>query len=238
MAIIPDWFGTVAIGTAPKNLSSVLGSEASQQLFLLGSRLLKVTLDKVLVILVGTVCLPLILLISLLVFCSSPGPIFYQQPRIGRDHTPFKIWKFRSMVTDADQVLAQYLACHPHLQQDWDQNQKLKDDPRITRVGKFLRRTSLDELPQLWNVLKGEMSLVGPRPITEEEVWRYDDKFDDYLQVLPGITGLWQVSGRNNLTYVERVNLDTYYVRNWSVRLDVYILMRTIKVVLVGDGAY
>ncbi len=142
------------------------------------------------------------------------------------------------MVTDADQVLAQYLASHPDLQEDWNQNQKLKDDPRITRIGKFLRRTSLDELPQLWNVLKGEMSIVGPRPITQEEVWRYDDKFDDYLQVLPGITGLWQVSGRNNLTYAERVDLDAYYVRNWSVRLDVYILMRTIRVVLVGDGAY
>ena len=216
----------------------MLGSEASVQLFSLRPRLLKVTLDKVLVALVGIVCLPLILLISLLVFCSSSGPIFYHQPRIGRDSKLFKIWKFRSMVTDADEVLAQYLACHPHLQEDWDQNQKLKDDPRITRIGKFLRRTSLDELPQLWNVLKGEMSMVGPRPITEEEVWRYEDKFDDYLQVRPGITGLWQVSGRNNLTYFERVDLDTYYVRNWSARLDIYILIRTIKVVLVGDGAY
>ncbi|MEM8504546.1 MAG: sugar transferase, partial [Cyanobacteria bacterium P01_D01_bin.1] len=165
-------------------------------------------------------------------------PIFYQQPRIGRDAKPFWIWKFRSMVIDADQVLAQHLALHPQLQQAWDQDQKLRDDPRITRIGKFLRQSSLDELPQLWNVLRGEMSMVGPRPITQEEVWRYGDKFDDYARVLPGMTGLWQVSGRNDLTYSERVNLDTYYVRNWSVRLDVYILLRTIKVVLVGDGAY
>lgn len=243
MAIISDWFGVVVLGTTAKNLSSglgssVLGSKDSKHLLVLGPRLLKATLDKGLVALVGIVCLPLILFISLLIFCSSSGPIFYQQPRIGLGAKPFRIWKFRSMVTDADQVLAQHLARHPQLQQDWDQNQKLKDDPRITRVGKFLRRSSLDELPQLWNVLKGEMSMVGPRPITQEEAWRYGDKFDDYLQVLPGITGLWQVSGRNNLTYDERVDLDTYYVRHWSARLDIYILMRTVKAVLVGDGAY
>ncbi|WP_227500000.1 undecaprenyl-phosphate galactose phosphotransferase WbaP [Synechococcus sp. PCC 7335] len=238
LIIIPDLFGMAALGIAAKDLGGVLGLEVHQQLFFLGPKLLKAALDKALVVLIGLACLPLIALISLLVFCGSSGPIFYQQTRIGRGGKLFRIWKFRSMVTNADQVLAQYFECHPQLRKAWDQDQKLKDDPRITQIGKFLRRTSLDELPQLWNVLRGEMSMVGPRPIVKDEVWRYGDKFDYYSQVLPGITGLWQVSGRNNLTYAERINLDTYYVRNWSVWLDIYILARTMKVVLAGDGAY
>ena len=122
--------------------------------------------------------------------------------------------------------------------QAWERDQKLKRDPRVTPIGRFLRRTSLDELPQLWNILRGEMSLVGPRPIVEEEIARYGDKFPLYIKVIPGLTGLWQVSGRNNITYEERVSLDAYYVRNWSVWLDVYILLRTVWVVLTGEGAY
>jgi lipopolysaccharide/colanic/teichoic acid biosynthesis glycosyltransferase len=142
------------------------------------------------------------------------------------------------MVMNGDQVLLQYLAQHPELALEWERNQKLKDDPRVTRIGKFLRRTSLDELPQLWNVLKGEMSLVGPRPIIQEEVARYGDRFSLYTQVYPGLTGLWQVSGRNDTSYDERVRLDTYYVRNWSLWLDIYLLARTAGVVLAGRGAY
>jgi lipopolysaccharide/colanic/teichoic acid biosynthesis glycosyltransferase len=142
------------------------------------------------------------------------------------------------MVQNADQVLSEYLREHPILRQEWDWNQKLKDDPRITRVGRFLRRTSLDELPQFWNALKQEMSLVGPRPIVQEEIHRYGEDFQLYQMVKPGITGLWQVSGRNSLSYERRVSLDSYYVRNWSVWLDLYVLARTIKVVLKGDGAY
>ncbi|MGB5915705.1 MAG: undecaprenyl-phosphate galactose phosphotransferase WbaP [Phormidesmis sp.] len=238
LMVIPDLFGMASLWVAARDLGGVLGLEVRQQLFLPGPRLLKSLLDKALVLFVGLGCLPLIALISLLVVCDSPGPIFYRQTRIGRGGRRFKVWKFRSMVADADRVLARYLAQHPQLKSDWEQDHKLKVDPRITRVGKFLRQTSLDEMPQLWNVLCGEMSMVGPRPIVLEEVRRYGDKFDSYVQVLPGITGLWQVSGRNNVTYDERVNFDTYYVRNWSVWLDVYILIRTIKVVLAGDGAY
>ncbi|MEL6763560.1 MAG: sugar transferase, partial [Cyanobacteria bacterium J06607_6] len=126
----------------------------------------------------------------------------------------------------------------PVNREEWEKERKLKSDPRITRIGRLLRRTSLDELPQLWNVLRGEMSLVGPRPIVDAEVAHYADKFELYKRVPPGITGLWQVSGRNDVTYSERVNLDAYYVRNWSVWLDIYILLRTIWVVLIGDGAY
>ena len=238
LMIIPDLFGMASLWVAARDLGGVLGLEARQQLFLPGPRLVKAILDKGLVLLIGLSLLPLIGLISLLVAWDSPGPIFYRQTRIGRGGKLFKAWKFRSMVVNADQALERYLAEHPDLRVSWERDHKLKDDPRITRIGRWLRRTSLDELPQLWNVLRGEMSMVGPRPIVHEEVWRYKDKFDLYMQVLPGLTGLWQVSGRNNVTYDERVNFDTYYVRNWSVWLDIYILMRTLKVVVAGDGAY
>ncbi len=238
LMVIPDLFGMASLWVAAKDLGGVLGLEVRQQLFLPGPRLLKAMLDKALVLLIGLLALPLIGFISLLIACDSPGPIFYRQTRIGRGGKLFKAWKFRSMVVNADMALLQYLETHPELQASWTKDHKLKRDPRTTKIGRFLRRTSLDELPQLWNVLVGEMSMVGPRPIVTEEVWRYGDKFDLYLQVLPGLTGLWQVSGRNNVTYEERVNFDAYYVRNWSVWLDIYILIRTIKVVLVGDGAY
>ncbi|MEM8604916.1 MAG: sugar transferase, partial [Cyanobacteria bacterium P01_H01_bin.121] len=145
---------------------------------------------------------------------------------------------FRTMVRHADRVLEDYLVRHPEERLTWLRSQKLKCDPRITTIGKFLRRTSLDELPQLLNVLCREMSLVGPRPIVDEEVAHYRDKFSLYVRVLPGITGLWQVSGRSDTTYEQRVSLDAYYVRNWSVWLDTYILIKTLWVVLEGKGAY
>jgi len=238
LMIIPDLFGMASLWVGAKDLGGILGLEVRQQLFLPGPRLLKAVLDKGLGVTIGLLLLPLIVIVSLLVAFDSPGPILYSQTRIGRGGKLFKAWKFRSMVVDADVVLDKYLYNHPELQASWERDHKLKDDPRITRIGKFLRQTSLDELPQLWNILKGEMSMVGPRPIVHAEVWRYADKFDLYLQVLPGLTGLWQVSGRNNVTYDERVNFDAYYVRNWSMWLDLYILIRTFKVVLAGDGAY
>jgi len=142
------------------------------------------------------------------------------------------------MVPDANQVLARHLASDSELREEWRRSHKLRNDPRITRLGQVLRRTSLDELPQLWNVLRGQMSLVGPRPIVEEEIHRYGDGIGLYKKVRPGLTGLWQVSGRNNVSYEQRVNFDLYYVRNWSLWLDVYVLARTVKVVLLGDGAF
>ena len=142
------------------------------------------------------------------------------------------------MVPNAYEVLDEYLKKHPELSAEWLRDQKLKNDPRVTAVGRFLRKTSLDELPQLWNVIKGDMSLVGPRPIVDGEILRYGDRFRTYARVRPGITGLWQVSGRNNTTYEERVGFDDYYVRNWSVWLDFYILVKTVSVVVTGYGAY
>jgi Undecaprenyl-phosphate galactose phosphotransferase WbaP len=238
LLIIPDLFGMASLWVAARDLGGVLGLEVRQQLLLPGPRLVKHWLDKGLTLVVGVACLPLLVVIAVLIRLDSAGPIFYSQTRIGRNGRLFKAWKFRSMVSDADQVLTHYLNRYPEFQSHWEQDHKLKQDPRITRLGRFLRRTSLDELPQLWNVLRGEMSLVGPRPIVHDEVKHYQDKFELYKQVPPGITGLWQVSGRNNTTYEERVNLDAYYVRNWSVWLDIYILIRTLWVVLSGDGAY
>lgn len=176
--------------------------------------------------------------IAFMVKISSSGPIFYGQNRLGRGGREFKAWKFRSMVKDADAALQHYLAEHPELHEEWERDHKLKRDPRVTWIGSILRRTSLDELPQLWNILRGDMSLVGPRPIVQSEVPKYGDRYALYLKVRPGLSGLWQVSGRNDTTYAERVALDCYYVRNWTVWLDLVILARTVRVVLWGKGAY
>jgi lipopolysaccharide/colanic/teichoic acid biosynthesis glycosyltransferase len=147
-------------------------------------------------------------------------------------------WKFRTMVVDGDEVLRRHLQSNAGLMEEWIRDQKLKADPRVTAIGRLLRRTSLDELPQIWNVIRGDMSFVGPRPIVQSEIERYGLKYSLYQKVRPGLTGLWQVSGRNNTTYAERVRFDEYYVRNWSVWLDLHILGETVKVVLTGDGAY
>jgi len=238
LLIIPDLFGFSSLWVAAKDMGGILGLEVRQQLLLPGPRLLKFLIDRLTTLVGGLIVLPLFVFIALLIRLDSPGPIFYRQKRIGQNGQAFKAWKFRSMVQNADMVLKDYLEQHPELREDWEQNQKLRNDPRVTRIGRFLRQTSLDELPQLWNILRGEMSLVGPRPIITEEIERYGDKYSLYTKVTPGLTGLWQVSGRNNLPYEERVNLDAYYVRNWSVWLDVYILIRTLWVVLSGEGAY
>jgi Undecaprenyl-phosphate galactose phosphotransferase WbaP len=238
LLMIPDLFGVASLWVAAKDLGGVLGLEISQRLLLPGPRVTKALLDLVLTFMIGLVLLPLILLIAIVVKLDAPGPVFYGHKRLGRDGMPFVAWKFRSMVGNADQVLEDYFQAHPALRWQWEQDHKLRYDPRVTRVGRFLRRTSLDELPQLWNVLRGEMSLVGPRPIVGDEICRYAEKYQLYIRVLPGLTGLWQVSGRNNISYPERVNLDAYYVRNWSVWLDIYILLKTVWVVAIGDGAY
>jgi undecaprenyl-phosphate galactose phosphotransferase len=169
---------------------------------------------------------------------ASRGPILYSQKRIGRDGRAFKCYKFRSMVPDADAVLRELLAKDPQARADWERDFKLKNDPRVTRIGAFLRKTSLDELPQLFNVLKGDMSLVGPRPVVRDEIGRYGKAASLYLSVRPGMTGLWQVSGRNDIRYRRRVAMDAYYVRSWTLWLDIAILLMTVRVVLMRRGAY
>lgn len=201
------------------------------------SRFTKLAFDYVLALLLLLVSLPLLLAIAFLVGLDG-GPVLYGHARVGRDGRMFQCLKFRTMVPNAGQVLADILALDPVARQEWEETRKLKNDRRITRLGRFLRRYSLDELPQLANVLRGDMSLVGPRPMTQAEMDDYGQGAAFYLQVRPGITGLWQVSGRNNLGLIERNELNTWYVKNWSFWLDVTILLRTVPTVLGRDGAY
>jgi Undecaprenyl-phosphate galactose phosphotransferase WbaP len=197
----------------------------------------KRVLDLVGALVLAVVFSPLMLAISVLMRKDS-GSVIYKHRRVGRDGRMFECLKFRTMVPDADQVLRDLLEQDPKLKAEWVRDHKLRRDPRVTRLGHFLRRTSLDELPQLWNVVRGEMSLVGPRPVIREELLRYGRNVGAYLAAKPGITGLWQVKGRNDTDYRRRVVLDTYYVCNHDVFLDCYILFRTIGVVLAGSGAY
>ncbi len=190
----------------------------------------------------GTVVLavlfsPLIATVFIVAALSGQSPIF-RHKRVGRDGVTFECLKFRTMVPDAEAVLAKILADDANLRAEWARDHKLADDPRVTRLGKFLRSTSLDELPQLWNVVKGEMSLVGPRPVTREELLRYGRNAVVYMLVRPGVTGLWQVSGRNNVEYRKRVAMDVCYVRNQGLVLDTWILLKTILVVVTRHGAY
>jgi undecaprenyl-phosphate galactose phosphotransferase len=176
----------------------------------------------------------------LLIKLDSPGPAIFSQERIGRKGRPFKCYKFRTMFKDAEEKVEELLHTNENIRREWEQARKIKEDPRITKIGKFLRTTSLDELPQLMNVLKGEMSLVGPRPAIQEEIEKYyrDNTAELYFSVPPGITGLWQVSGRSTTGYAYRIALDSWYVRNWNLWLDVVILLRTVKVVLKREGAW
>ena len=219
-------------------IANVLVLEVRANLLQPGARLTKRSLDLLMVLLLGLVTAPFILVMLVAIPLTSRGPVFYSQTRLGREGGHFTAWKFRTMVRDADAVLARWLLDHPDLRAEWERDHKLRDDPRVTWVGRLLRKTSLDELPQLWNVLVGEMSLVGPRPIVDAEIPKYGEKLALYRKVRPGLTGLWQVSGRNDTTYDERVALDTYYVRNWSVWLDLHIILRTVRVVVLGSGAY
>ena len=236
--IIPELAGLPSLWVEAMDINGILGLEIQQRLLLPTSKLMKRLIDLSLILTLGAALLPLIVLISLAVKLTSRGPVFFGHRRYGKNGKPFMAWKFRSMVPNADEVLLEHLANHAALREEWEWNHKLKNDPRITWIGRLLRHTRLDELPQLWNALKQEMSLVGPRPIVQEEIQRYGEDFLLYQMVTPGITGLWQVSGRNNVSYERRISLDSYYVRNWSVWLDLYVLARTIKVVLRGDGAY
>jgi exopolysaccharide production protein ExoY len=198
---------------------------------------MKRTLDILGALLIAAAFSPLIVTVVLILWRQG-GPIIYRHRRVGRGARTFECLKFRTMVPNADQIFRDLLEAHPELKLEWVRDHKLRNDPRITTIGLFLRRTSLDELPQLWNVIRGEMSLVGPRPIVREELLRYGRNVRDYLAAKPGVTGLWQVMGRNNTDYRRRVVLDTYYVRKHNLILDLYILFKTTLVVLGRTGAY
>ncbi|EMI45473.1 exopolysaccharide biosynthesis polyprenyl glycosylphosphotransferase [Rhodopirellula sp. SWK7] len=203
----------------------------------------KRAMDLLLVIGSAPFWLPVMIIIGLAVRLTDPGPVFYRQSRVGRFRRPFDALKFRSMCCDADKKLNNYLENNPEMKAEWDATHKLRNDPRITRIGRFIRKTSLDELPQLINVLRGEMSLVGPRPIIDsssydrEYIQEHPDVFEMYQMVRPGITGMWQVSGRNSTSYKQRIYYDRFYLHNWSIATDIFILWRTIKTALFREGA-
>ena len=182
--------------------------------------------------------LPLFILTAILIKCDSPGPVFFGHKRVGLNGKTIKVWKFRTMVSNAEEVLQSLFANNPDLEAEFKKEFKLKDDPRVTTLGNFLRKSSLDELPQLFNVLLGEMSLVGPRPITAAELEKYKPYSYYVLRVPPGITGMWQASGRSNTSYEERVKMDVYYINNWTLWLDIFLLLKTIPAVLARKGAY
>jgi exopolysaccharide production protein ExoY len=181
---------------------------------------------------------PLMLLVALAVYIVDPGPVLFGHRRLGKDGRTFRCWKFRSMVVDADARLQALLASDPQARAEWEADHKLRNDPRVTRIGHFLRKSSLDELPQFFNVLMGDMSLVGPRPIVSDEVAKYGRYFAKYCQVRPGITGLWQISGRNDVSYRRRVAMDIAYVRSKSLALDMGILLLTVPRVVARRGSY
>lgn len=236
--VVPNLNGVTNSAVVARDLAGTFAVEIKHNLLDPWAQRLKRALDLLGAVVGGVFISPLLFTIAILIKLDSSGPAFYGHRRVGARNRYFRCWKFRTMRVDAERLLDEYLQDNPNLRAEWEQNQKLRDDPRITRVGRFLRKTSLDELPQLWNVLRAEMSLTGPRPIVDAEIPKYEKDYELYKRIRPGMSGFWQVSGRSDTGYEERVAMDSYYVRNWSVWLDLIILARTAKIVLLGRGAY
>lgn len=239
LLVLPNQNGMPFLWIKGWDMAGHAGFQSRNRLLLPMPRLAKRVMDLTVVFAAGVLLAPLFLLIAVAIKCGSPGSVFYCQERVGRGGRCFRAWKFRTMVIDADEVLTNYLKCHPELCDEWKKGHKLKNDPRIIRwVGRWLRKSSLDELPQLWNVLMGEMSLVGPRPLPQYHLDQFDEEFRRYRQkITPGITGMWQVASRRDPAPERFVRWDSYYIRNWSIWLDLRIIFMTIKVVISGDGA-
>ena len=231
-----DWLGGVSLSV--HGFEGLFGIEVLRNSFRLSDRVIKRSMDLVLGSLLLVFALPVLLAAGLLIKLRSPGPVFFSQLRVGQDGKLFKVYKLRTMVPNAEEILHTYLEEDPKAKAEWDRTQKLKNDPRIIPGAGWLRQYSIDELPQLFNVLKGDMSLVGPRPFLLDQSAEYGHTTQLYFRVKPGLTGLWQVSGRNQTTFKERTGFDKYYIHNWSVWLDLYILLRTIWVVAARHGAY
>ncbi len=238
--IIPDLFGIASLWIETRDLGGVLGLEIRHNLLKPVNRWIKRAVD-VAVAAAGLVAIaPLVFIAALWIKAVSPGPAFFVQEREGEDGKPIRILKLRTMYVDAERMLERHLEANSEDRAEWDQFCKLKNDPRVLPgVGQLLRKTSLDEIPQLWNILKGEMSLVGPRPFPAYHNSRFDPEFRALrTQVRPGLTGMWQVHARSDGDLDVQASLDSYYIRNWSLWLDLYLLIRTARVVLTGEGAY
>lgn len=221
-----------------KDIAGIIGFSSTHNLTFKGNLLLKRILDISLILIFAPIWLPIFIIIAILVKLTSKGPIFYGHSRIGKNGKVIKCWKFRSMNINSQEMLEEILRTDEVRRKEWEKERKFTDDPRVTKFGKVIRKTSLDELPQIINILLGQMSFVGPRPVTEPELEKYGDYKDYVLSVTPGLSGMWQTSGRSDTSYEERITLDTYYIQNWSIWLDIWILIKTVWVVIKGKGAY
>ena len=240
VTFVPELFGIPAANIQARGLMNeqTLILEVKNNLAQRRNCLFKRIFDITATVIGGILILPIVAIVAVLIYLDSPGPIVFGHKRVGLGGKEFPCYKFRSMVPNAQEALEIYLKENPEAREEWERDFKLKDDPRVTKIGKFLRKTSLDELPQLWNVLIGDMSLVGPRPIVRAEVEKYGEYINDFYLVPPGITGVWQVSGRSDTTYEERVLMDSWYVHNWSIWIDIVYLVKTVLAVFKGKGAY
>ena len=221
-----------------KDIAGIIGFSSTHNLTFKHNLFVKRFLDLFIILLFSPLIIPILLILTILTKLTSKGPVFYGHPRVGKNGKPFKCWKFRSMCINSQEILKEILETNPQMRAEWEKDHKFVNDPRVTKFGKFLRKTSLDELPQLINIFLGQMSLVGPRPVTEEELFKYGEYKDYVLSVSPGLSGMWQVSGRSDTGYEERISFDTYYIQNWSIWLDIWILIKTVWVVLNHKGAY
>ena len=240
VSFVPELFGLPASNITARGMmeEQAVVLRVQNNLARKSNRIMKRIFDIVATVCGGILILPIFAIIAVLIYLDSPGPIVFGHKRVGQGGKEFSCYKFRTMVPNAQEALEVYLKENPAAREEWERDFKLKDDPRVTRIGKFLRKTSLDELPQLWNVLVGDMSLVGPRPIVRDEIVKYGDHINDFYLVTPGITGVWQVSGRSDTTYEERVLMDSWYVHNWSIWIDIVFLLKTVLAVVKSKGAY
>ena len=236
--VIPNLQGITTSAVTARDLAGIFGVEIKHNLLDPWALRMKRTLDLMGTLVGGPLMLPLLLVVSLLVWADSRGGVFYKAKRMGQDGRLFSCLKFRTMVPDAEAKLQRVLEKNAEMNEQYLKYHKLSEDPRLTRVGRILRKTSLDELPQLLNVLRGEMSLVGPRPYLPRESEAMGDVQSEILRVPPGITGPWQVAGRNHTSFAERVQMDAHYLRDWSIWLDIVLLARTTKILIFGRGAY
>lgn len=221
-----------------KDIAGIIGFASTHNLTFKTNLFIKRILDICLILFFSPILIPVFVILIILTKLTSRGPVFYGHKRVGKNGKEFKCWKFRSMCSNADKMLEDILKNNPQMRAEWEKDRKFTNDPRVTKFGKFLRKTSLDELPQLINILIGQMSFVGPRPVTAPELERYGEYKDYVLSVTPGLSGMWQTSGRSDTEYEERITLDLYYIQNWSIWLDIWILIKTVYVVLKGRGAY
>ena len=221
-----------------RDMGGILAFSATHELTRGYNLLIKKLIDYILILIAAPFLIPVMLILALGVKITSPGPVFYGHKRVGKNGKEIKCWKFRSMYINSQEMLEEILRTDPKRREEWAKDRKFVDDPRVTKFGKFLRKTSLDELPQIFNILLGQMSFVGPRPVTQDEIIQYYGNAEYILSVTPGLSGMWQISGRSDTGYEERINLDTYYIQNWSIWLDIWIIIKTVWVVLKGSGAY